>query len=97
MAIENYITMRDSVNDEKFLLRNKLAFELENKYPNYFCPRYSMVMFHRLPYAEAKKRGAIQEKILIELTDNVTSIEEVNFALARELIEKNLRPVILNP
>ncbi|MDQ7049125.1 MAG: NAD(P)/FAD-dependent oxidoreductase [Enterobacterales bacterium] len=62
MAIENYITMRDSVRDKKFLLRSSLAFELENRFPEHFCPRYSMVMFHRLPYSEAKERGIIQEK-----------------------------------
>jgi hypothetical protein len=27
-----------------------------------------MVMFHTIPYAEAKRRGAIQEEILDELT-----------------------------
>jgi len=97
MAIENYVTMRDSVTDKKFILRNELAFELENRFPEYFCPRYSMVMFHRLPYAEAKQRGSIQEEILTELTENISSLNKVNFELAAELIEKKLSNITLNP
>ena len=97
MAIENYVTMRDSVTDEKFLLRNKLAFELENRFPDYFCPRYSMVMFHRLPYAEAKKRGVVQEEILVELTQDVSSLEEVDYVYAKEMIKGKLATLTLNP
>lgn len=97
MAIENYITMRDSVRDEKFLLSNALAFELENRFPDYFCPRYSMVMFHRLPYAEAKERGTIQQEILQELIQNIDSLQQVDFDLATSLIKQKLKPVTLNP
>lgn len=97
MAIENYITMRDSVRDDKFILRTALAFDLENRFPNYFCPRYSMVMFHRLPYAEAKSRGILQEEILQQLTNSVDSVAEVDFNLATRLIEEKLLPLELNP
>jgi kynurenine 3-monooxygenase len=96
MAIENYITMRDSVRDEKFLLRSALAFELENRFPDYFCPRYSMVMFHRLPYAEAKMRGAIQEGILQQLTHDIDQVSNVDFEQAEILIKQKLSPVILS-
>ncbi len=97
MAIDNYITMRDSVRDEKFILRNTLAFELENRFPNRFCPRYSMVMFHRLPYAIVQRRGAIQENILRTLAENHTTLDEVDFDLAKELVEGKLSRVELNP
>ena len=97
MAIENYITMRDSVRDEKFLLKSALAFELEKRFPTYFCPRYSMVMFHRLPYAEAQSRGVAQESILSELTKDLDSIEEVDFEQAEKLIKEKLGSLTLNP
>ncbi|MET1255231.1 FAD-dependent oxidoreductase [Aliikangiella maris] len=97
MAIENYITMRDSVRDKKFLLKNALAFELEKRFSGYFCPRYSMVMFHRLPYSEAKSRGIIQEAILNQLTESIQSIKQVDYALAEQLIKEKLSPVSLNP
>jgi len=88
MAIENYITMRDSVRDEKFILKNQLAFELEKRFPERFCPRYSMVMFHRLPYSEAKERGVIQEDILSQLTDGLSDIDKVDYGLAERLISQ---------
>jgi len=88
MAIENYITMRDSVTDKKFILKNALAFELENLFPERFCPRYSMVMFHRLPYSEAKERGVIQEDVLCQLTDGVSDIDGVDFRLAERLVSR---------
>jgi kynurenine 3-monooxygenase len=97
MAIDNYVTMRDSVRDEKFILRNALAFELEKRFPEYFCPRYSMVMFHRLEYCEAKHRGVIQEEILQQLTGDVNSINAVDFSYAEELIRRKLTLVKLNP
>lgn len=97
MAIENYITMRDSVRDNKYLLRNELAFELENRFPSQFCPRYSMVMFHRLPYCEAMNRGVVQNEILHQLTQNISQIDQVNYANAKQLINKKLTKVELNP
>jgi len=34
-------------------------------FPGRFIPRYSMVMFHaEIPYAEALRRGALQEAML---------------------------------
>ncbi|WP_196140118.1 NAD(P)/FAD-dependent oxidoreductase [Aliikangiella sp. G2MR2-5] len=97
MAIENYITMRDSVRDDKFLMRSALAFELEKRFPDYFCPRYSMVMFHRLPYAEAQSRGSIQEEILQQLTKSIESVEQVDYSEAEELVKAKLQPLVLNP
>jgi len=56
-----------------------------------------MVMFHRLPYAEAKSRGVIQESILQELTKSVETVTAVDFALAESLIKEKLTPITLNP
>ena len=52
MALENYIEMRDSVNDPKYKIKRELEFDLENKFWDRFVPRYSMVSFHELPYSE---------------------------------------------
>jgi kynurenine 3-monooxygenase len=68
MALENYAEMRDAVRDESFLRRKALGLALERRHPQRFIPRYSMVMFHaRIPYAEALRRGAIQQQILERL------------------------------
>ena len=94
MALENYITMRDSVTDPKFQLKKELGFELERRYPICFIPRYSMVMFHRIPYAQAFERGKIQDLLLEELTSSATEVKEVDFAAAATAIADRLPAVI---
>jgi kynurenine 3-monooxygenase len=65
MAIENYEEMRARVLAPGFALRRQLAAQLERAWPGRFIPRYSMVMFHAgIPYAEALRRGALQESLL---------------------------------
>jgi kynurenine 3-monooxygenase len=65
MAIENYEDMRARVLAPDFAARKQLALELERRFPERFIPRYSMVMFHpEIPYAEALRRGALQERVL---------------------------------
>jgi kynurenine 3-monooxygenase len=65
MAVENYQEMRDSVRDPRFAERRALAERIERMFPERFIPRYSMVMFHaEIPYAEARRRGALQERLL---------------------------------
>jgi kynurenine 3-monooxygenase len=90
MALENYIEMRDTVRDPTYLRRKALAMELEGRFPDRFIPRYSMVMFHpEIPYAEALRRGAVQDGILAEL-DRRRTQGGVNFDLAQALIAERL-------
>jgi kynurenine 3-monooxygenase len=78
MALENFLEMRDTVRDPKFLLRKELSFELERRHPDRFIPRYSMVMFHHeIPYAVAYERGVVQAQILAELTANANSLRDI--------------------
>jgi kynurenine 3-monooxygenase len=94
MALENYIEMRDTVRDPKFALRKALAFELERQLPEYFIPRYSMVMFHAdIPYAVAQQRGAIQKKLIEELTEHAEGIGDIDMAAARAAARRRLPPV----
>jgi kynurenine 3-monooxygenase len=68
ISIQNYREMRDTVRAPAFARRQALAAELERQFPNRFIPRYSMVMFHtEIGYAEAQRRGALQERILDRL------------------------------
>jgi kynurenine 3-monooxygenase len=54
-----------------------------------------MVMFHRIPYADAQRLGEIQAGILEELTRDARSVEEVDFALADRLIAETLPADVL--
>lgn len=90
MALENYITMRDSVLAPDFMLKKELGFELERRHPTRFIPRYSMVMFHRIPYHEAWQRGKTQESILQDLLESQLDLVHVDYQQAEELIHDRL-------
>ncbi len=93
MALENYVEMRDSVADARFLLMRALERQLADKYPNRFVPRYWMVTFSRIPYAVALQRGDIQAAILRELTQEITDLRDVDLARADALVRARLSPL----
>ena len=95
MALENYMEMRESVADPKFQLQQALSLELERRFPQRFIPRYSMVMFHHeIPYFTAQQRGAVQSKILSDLTGGaVNALSEVDFERAEREILSRLPPL----
>ena len=65
MALENYQEMRSHVLAPDFARRKRLAADLERRFPERCIARYSMVMFHpEISYAEAQRRGALQELVL---------------------------------
>jgi len=68
MALENYLEMRERVDDADFLLQRALERELAERHPDRFVPRYSMVTFRRLPYAVAFERGRLQRELLVDAT-----------------------------
>jgi kynurenine 3-monooxygenase len=88
MALENYLEMRERVADPQFQLQQVLSLELERRFPRRFIPRYSMVMFHHeIPYGIAQERGAIQARLLAELTaGTVAGLEDVDFEHAKHEI-----------
>jgi kynurenine 3-monooxygenase len=91
MALENYIEMRDTVLDARFVRLKRLALELERRFPDRFIPRYSMVMFHpEIPYAEALRRGALQAQLLEELD---AAGGEPDSELAARLVSERLPPI----
>jgi kynurenine 3-monooxygenase len=93
MALENHQIMRDSVRQPEFILRKELEHELERRHPAHFVARYSLVMFHRVPYAEAYRRGEIQAQMLDDLLEGVAKLEEVDFERADHLISQRLEPL----
>jgi kynurenine 3-monooxygenase len=95
LAVENFVEMRDRVADPRFLFRKKVELALEAKYPRVFVPKYSMVTFHRIPYATALKRGQVQDLMLTELCDGIDRMEELDWSKADRLIRSNLTPLEL--
>lgn len=95
MALENYVEMREGVRDPGFALRKELGFELERRLRDRFVPRYSMVMFHHLPYAEIDHRGAIQHDLLLRLTAGKHTLDEIDLNAATEAAREALAPIRL--
>jgi kynurenine 3-monooxygenase len=95
MAIDNFSEMRDRVGDSQFLLTKKVELALEARYSNLFIPKYAMVTFHRIPYSVALGRGAIQERILSELSKNIHRVEDLDWEKADRLIHRDLTPLEL--
>jgi kynurenine 3-monooxygenase len=95
MALDNYLEMRERVADPKFQLQQELSLELERRQPQRFIPRYSMVMFHHeIPYLTALERGAVQARLLAELTAGpVSSLADIDFAHADREVRARLTPV----
>jgi kynurenine 3-monooxygenase len=93
MALDAYHTMRESVRHRDFLLRKALERELEIRHPDRFVARYSLVMFHRIPYTEAWERGRVQAQILDDLLRGKTELTEVDLAAAARLVETRLTEV----
>ncbi|MGA7852386.1 MAG: NAD(P)/FAD-dependent oxidoreductase [Candidatus Acidiferrales bacterium] len=93
LALENFIEMRDRVADPRFLFKKKVELALETRYPRLFVPKYAMVTFHRLPYSVALSRGQIQDRLLAELCDSVTRVEDLDWQKADALIRRDLTPL----
>jgi kynurenine 3-monooxygenase len=94
MALENYLEMRERVNDPRFRLQQLLALELERLHPRRFIPRYSMVMFHHeISYRTAQLRGAIQTRLLTELTATAATLEDIDYGRAAREINRELPPI----
>ena len=88
MALENYIEMRDYVNDPKYKVKRELEFDLENKFWDRFVPRYSMVSFHELPYSEVYRRGEVQSKLMYSFIGGDLTKKKLY-----EQIESKLTPI----
>ena len=79
MALENYLEMRDRVDDADFLLQRALELRLQERHPGRFVPHYTMVTFMLIPYATALQRSDIQRDILIAATRGLDSLESVDW------------------
>ena len=87
MTLDNYVEMRAGVLDADYLLRRELALELERRFPERVAARYGMVMFTTMPYAEVQARNERQQAVFRQLTAGATSLDDIDMALAGELVE----------
>ncbi len=67
LALRNFIEMRDSVIDDRFLLRKKIEAHLHTLFPQRWIPLYTMVTFSHIPYSEALRIGRKQDEIMAKV------------------------------
>ena len=78
MALENYIEMRDRVDDQDYRLQRALELELQERHPDRFIPHYSMVSFMRIPYSRALARSEVQRGILQRATAGLDRLDAID-------------------
>ena len=88
MAVANYVEMSSSVVDERYQLKRAVALELDRLWPEQFTPRYAMVMFDTIPYAEVQRRAALQGEVLERLTVGLIDIGEVDWQAAERMVSE---------
>lgn len=93
MALENYLEMRERVDDADFLLQRDLERLLAERHPTRFVPRYAMVTFRRLPYATAFARGQVQRELLVEATRGRQSLDGIDWDWLDAEVARRLRPL----
>ena len=94
MAVENFVEMRASTADSRFLLEKAIEKRLLAELPGEFVSRYALVTFSRAPYRVAYDAGRIAAGIVSELAEGVGSAAEVDLLRARALIEARLTPFL---
>jgi kynurenine 3-monooxygenase len=90
MALENYIEMRGSVADPRYLAKRELGARLAERAPKHFMARYRMVTFTHLPYAYVYERGRAQDQLLEQLLRGSTSANDVELDAAVRALEATL-------
>ena len=87
LAFKNYDTMKKKVLDQSYIDKYKLGLELNDMFPNYFIPEYTMVSFTNIPFNKVLERNKIQDKILNKILsyDNIPKKE-----VLEDIVKKNM-------
>jgi len=93
MALENYLEMRDRVDDADFLLQRELEQALQARWPTRFVPHYTMVTFLRTPYALALARSIVQREILVQATRGLHDLSAIDWSALERIVHERLEPL----
>jgi kynurenine 3-monooxygenase len=87
LALNNFIEMRDKVNDPVFLLQKKIEASLHQHHPDKWIPAYAQVTFSpHIRYSEALANGLRQQAIMDRIMVRPDIEKEWDSAAIRELI-----------
>ncbi len=93
MALTNYIEMRDRVDDPDYKLKRDIEAELQTRHPDRFMPRYALVTFSAMPYAQVEAHDRLQIAVVEELARGLASAQDTDWQQAATLVQARL-PVL---
>ncbi|TDK32928.1 FAD-dependent oxidoreductase [Luteimonas terrae] len=93
MALDNYLEMRDRVDDADYLLQRALELALQARHPGRFVPHYAMVTFMRIPYSLAMTRTDIQRGILERATAGHATLDTLDWPAIDAEVHALLTPL----
>lgn len=93
MALENFDEMMSKTADKRFLLEKEIENELAVLHPEY-TSRYALITHSLLPYHKCQAVGVVQSEMLAELSDGMSSIDELDKARAAQLVAEKLIPFL---
>lgn len=90
MALDNYIEMRDRVDDPDYKLKRGIAAGLQARHPDRFMPRYALVTFSAMPYAQVEAHDRLQTALVDELAHGLESAAQTDWDRAADLVAGRL-------
>jgi kynurenine 3-monooxygenase len=94
MAVENFTVMKEKVADSVFLFRKSVEIELEKRFPEIYRSKYGAVTYTLIPYQLCMEMGEIQKNLLDQLCEKASSLEDIDFEKAEDLIHKQMTPFV---
>jgi kynurenine 3-monooxygenase len=88
LALQNFVEMRDKVDDRAFLYRKQVEKVLHKYHPDAFVPIYSQVTFSHTPYEQALAASRVHDRFFDEVLPGLDMNSEPDRELADRLIEK---------
>ena len=64
LALDNFVEMRDRTASRLFHWGKRVEKGLHRLFPRWYLPLYSMVSFSTIPYAAARRRAALQDRVV---------------------------------
>jgi kynurenine 3-monooxygenase len=95
LSLQNYLIMRDKINDPDFNLQQKVEKRIHELYPDQYLPLYSMVSFSDIEYHTALEQGKKQDEEMKKFifnhdiswsTDDQTLDDIIHNALGKEIL-----------
>lgn len=90
LSLQNYLVMRDKVNDPAFLLLQKVERRMAELYPEKYFPLYSMVSFSDIEYKTAFEKGNAQEARIKQMIEENNISELSTLSQIDEIIHATI-------